>query len=81
MGVHRSEVQRRRRKDATETKLVNRVRKNKERARRDTRITRELKAGSLPYSPAAMSWLSRKLDRKSSQITQEEVDGLLKEPQ
>jgi hypothetical protein len=81
MGVHRSEVQRRRRKDATETKLVNRVRKNRERARRDARIMRELKAGSLPYSPAAMSWLSRKLDKRSSRITQKEVDCLLREPQ
>jgi hypothetical protein len=81
MGVHRSEVQRRRRKDATETRLVNRVRKNKERARRDARIMRELKAGSLPYSPAAMSWLGRKLEKRSTGITQEEVDGLLNKPQ
>lgn len=62
--------------DAIETKLVNRVGKTKERARRDERMVAKLKAGSLPYTPPVMSWLSRKLEKASSRITQNEVNAL-----
>jgi len=62
--------------DAIETKLVNRVGKTKERARRDERMVAKLKAGSLPYTPPVMSWLSRKLEKSSSRITQDEVNAL-----
>ena len=37
-----------------------------------------LKAGKLPYIPSIMSWLSTQLDKKSTRITQADVDGLLK---
>jgi hypothetical protein len=77
MGVHRSALRHRRRSDAAETKLVNRVTKARERARRDARIMATLKAGSLPYSPTVMSWLSRKLDKKASRLTQEDVNAVL----
>ena len=33
----------------------------------------KLKAGSLPYAPTAMSWLSRELGKKASRITPDDV--------
>jgi hypothetical protein len=52
--------------------------KKKERARRDDRMLALIKQGKLPYIPAVMSWLSERLDKKSTRITQADVDGLLK---
>ncbi len=63
--------------DAAATKLVNRAQKAGERRCRDARMVEKLKAGSLPYAPVVMSWLSRKLDMKSSRITQDQVNTLL----
>jgi len=77
MGVHRSELRRRRRTDAAETKLRNRPVKTKERARRDARMVEKLRTGSLPYAPTVMSWLSRKLDRGASKITHQDVQTLI----
>jgi len=56
---------------------VGRVRKKKERARRDVRMVACVKAGSLPYAPAVMSWLSMKLKKPATKITQEEVQQLV----
>lgn len=65
--------------DAKATKLVNRVKKTKERARRDARMVAMIKkGGSLPYAPVIMSWLSRKLDKSASVITPEDVKALVK---
>jgi hypothetical protein len=64
--------------DAAGTKACNRIRKTKERNRRDARILAELKSGSAPYTGVVMSWLSRKLDKQSSKITQDEIKSLLK---
>jgi hypothetical protein len=52
--------------------------KKKEHKRRDARILGILKAGKLPYVPSVMSWLSARLDKKSTRITQADVEGLLK---
>jgi len=76
-NVHRSEFRHRRRTDALETRAVNRVRKQKERVRRDARMVECVKSGSLPYAPAVMSWLSAKLQRPAAKITQEEVRQLV----
>ena len=76
MGMHRSAKRRRRRSDAVKTKARNHVVKTKERARRDARMVGKVAAGSLPYTPAVMSWLSRTLDKKSSRITPEDVKAL-----
>jgi len=65
-----------RRTDALATRAENSHKKSKERARRDARMMDTLKSGSLPYSPAVMSWLSRKLGQRSSRITQEQVNSL-----
>ena len=77
MGIHRSHLRRRDRQDAAETKVVNRVVKDSERKRRDARMVEKLKARSLPYTPAVMSWLSRKLDKPSSKITPQDVQTLM----
>ena len=77
MGIHRSAVMRQDRADAIATKKVNRLRKNKERARRDARIVARIQAGDLPYTPEVMSWLSRALNIPSSKITQDDVNRLL----
>lgn len=77
MGLGRSALQHRRRSDAAETKARNRIVKEKERARRGARMMDKLKAGSLPYTPAVMSWLSRELGKKATDITQEDVQTLL----
>lgn len=77
MGLGRSELQNRRRTDASITKARNGIVKDKERARRGARMIDKLKAGSLPYTPAVMSWLSRELDKRASMITQQDVETLL----
>ncbi len=74
---HRSERFRIRNEDATATKIVNRKFKVQERSRRDTRMMDTIKSGSLPYTPDVMSWLSAKLDKKSSRVTDGDVKTLL----
>ncbi len=64
--------------DASRTKARNRGRKAKERQRRDARMVGELKAHELPAGPAVMSWLSRKLLKKATRITQEDVTMVLR---
>ena len=56
----------------------NGILKKKERARRDVRMLEILKKGQLPYIPSVMSWLSMQLDKKSTRITQADVDTMLK---
>lgn len=63
--------------DALAAQARNGDRKRKERTRRDARMIENLKADSLPYSPAVMSWLSRKLDKKARRITPQDVNTLL----
>ncbi len=74
----RSERLRMRKSDAQVTKTANRVHKTRERARRDARMLETIKAGSLPYTPDVMSWLSVSLDKKSSRITGDDLKTLLK---
>ena len=64
--------------DMKTSRRKNGVFKKRERARRDTRMLGLLKLGQVPYIPSVMSWLSEKLDKKSTRITQADVDGLLK---
>lgn len=78
MGIHRSHLRNRDRMDALETRARNRVPKAMERARRDARMVEKIKAGELPYAPPVMSWLSFRLDKQASKITQEDVKTLLR---
>jgi hypothetical protein len=67
-----------RRFDMAESRIVNGLRKRKERALRDQRMKNLVKKGKLPYTPPIMSWLSAQLDKPSRLITQAEVEKLLK---
>lgn len=78
MKVTRSMFQAYRQKDAIETKARNKRKKEPERVRRDARMVTQIKAGSLPYTPDVMSWLSRKLDKPARKITDADVKTLLK---
>lgn len=80
MGMHRSALRRRRRADAIETKARNVVVKCQERTRRDARMLEMVRHGSLPYTPVVMSWLSRKLHKRSSRITPDDIRALVNEP-
>jgi len=77
MGVHRSTIMRQDRMDFEKANAENRINKGKERVRRDARMIAKLQAGSLPYTPVVMSWLSRKLHKKSSDVTLDDVKTLL----
>ncbi len=77
MSIHRSHQQRRERQDAARTRIKNKTWKDMERARREARMLDVLRAGGPPYSPAVMSWLSRRLDKKAGKITPEDVKTLL----
>lgn len=51
--------------------------KRKERANRDARIVRLIKAGKFPYTPAVQSWISVRLGIPFSRVTEEQVKALL----
>jgi hypothetical protein len=52
--------------------------KAEERERRDKRMRAILKAGKLPYSRVVRNWLCVKLGKKESQLTDADVQKLLK---
>src|SRR5258708_5958449 len=64
--------------DQAFSRRTNGMRKMKEGIRRDKRMIDLVKKGTLPYTPAIMSWLSSQLDKPSSKIAQ--TDRLLVEP-
>jgi hypothetical protein len=65
--------------DQATSRLVNGIRKEKERARRAKRMKDLIKTGKPPYTPAVRSWLSNQTGKPATQITQEDVDALMKE--
>ena len=77
MGARRIRREQRR-VDMAESRLVNGMRKTKERARRTGRLRDIVAKGKLPYAPFVMSWLSGALDKPSRLITQAEVDAWAK---
>jgi hypothetical protein len=60
------------------SRTVNGHLKRKERVSRDARITRLIKAGKFPYTPAIQSWISTKLGVPFSQVTEADVKALVK---
>ena len=76
MGARRIRREQRR-ADMKESRHRNGIRKAKERARRSSRMLETIKKGTLPYSPAVMSWLSTQLDKRSKLITQADVKRLV----
>ena len=77
MVEKRSVQKRHTQEDALETRAKNRIYKDKERARRDARMMAIVRDGSPPYSPAVMSWLSRKLGKNAGRITSDDIATLL----
>jgi hypothetical protein len=77
MGARRIRREQRR-EDMSDSRYRNGIRKTKERARRDARMLETVKKGKLPYAPAVMTWLSEKTGKRSSLLTQAEVDRLAK---
>ena len=73
MVMRRGERLDKRRRDAAEQRRVNERTKTKERARRDARMIERVKSGTLPYTPEVMSWLSAKLGKKASRITDQDI--------
>ena len=76
MGIHRSAAAGKRRRQAKKTRRLNERRKVPERARRDARMMERIKQGSPPHTPEVMSWLSAKLGKKASRITEEDITRL-----
>ena len=74
------------RRDFLDKRLANQIKtrriksrvKDAERDRRETAMLGILKDGELPYTPGVMSWLSVKLGKKASKITQKDVKSLVK---
>ena len=64
--------------DQKVTRSVNGPLKAQERERRDARMKAALKAGQMPYGRVLRNWLAVKLRKKESQITQADVDKILK---
>ena len=54
--------------------------KRKERNRKDERMLEAVKAGTLPYVPAIMSWISTKLNKRSSLLKAEDIQKLVATP-
>jgi hypothetical protein len=77
MGARRIRREQRR-VDMTQSRLVNGVRKVKERSRRQGRLREIVKDAKLPYSPSVMSWLSMELNKPSRLLTQGEIDAWAK---
>ena len=77
MGARRIRREQRR-VDMAQSRLVNGLRKVKERDRRQKRLREIVTKAKLPYAPFVMSWLSEELDKPSRLITQAEVDAWAK---
>ena len=76
MGTRRDRLDNRIAK-ATATRRQNSPIKTKERARRDTNMLALIKRSDPPYTPAVMSWLSRKLEKPAKSITPDDVKALV----
>ncbi len=77
MSLHRTHRKKLDREEARATKVRNRVFKDRERDRRDARMMSLVRAGKPPYSPAIMSWLSRRLDKPAAKITSADIKTIL----
>jgi hypothetical protein len=77
MGARRIRRQQRQ-TDMAKSRQVNGMLKTKERVRRDARMLGYVQKGKLPYLPGVMSWLSTKLNKPSKQITDADVNQLVK---
>ena len=63
--------------DMAESRRVNSKYKDKERVRRDGRMLGLLKQAKKPYTPALLSWLSVRLDKAATRITESDISKVL----
>lgn len=66
-----------RQRDMRASRIENGMLKRKERSRRDATMATLVKKGSLPYTPAILSWLSEKLDKPGRLITADDVNKVV----
>ena len=59
----------------TTTRRENSLKKDKERVRKSECNIKLIKESKFPYTPALMSWLSAEIGKKSSQITEADVQA------
>lgn len=52
--------------------------KQKERAAREVRMVELIKTGRFPFTPSIASWISGKLGKPFTQVTEAEAQGLAK---
>ena len=76
MGTRRKRRERRQ-ADMRESRMLNGERKRNEQARRDARMRELIKNGKPPYTPTILSWLSAKLDKPATRITEDDVKAVL----
>jgi hypothetical protein len=63
----------RHREKAAVSRAENSTRKRKGRANRDKAMLEIIKKGQYPFTPAIMSWVSEKLNKPSSKVSETEV--------
>lgn len=66
------------RDDHAASRTVNGHLKRKERANRDKRMVQLVKDGKFPFTPAIQSWISVKIGKPFTQITEEQAKALTK---
>ena len=62
---------------AKATRQRNSVSKAKERTRRDELHLALLKQGHFPFTPDLMNWVGQKINKKTSQVSETDVQSLL----
>jgi hypothetical protein len=60
------------------SRIANGHLKRKERANRDKKMAELIQKGTFPYIPSVMSWVSEKLGKPATQVTEAEAKALAK---
>ena len=60
------------------TRIENGTIKRKERAKRDAKMVELLKKGKFPYIPSIQTWVSEKIGKPFTQVTEAEAHELTK---
>ena len=76
MGIRHERLEMRKAK-ATKIRRRNSPIKTRQRQRRETVMLARLRRSQPPYTPAMLSWLSRKLDKPARRITPQDIKALL----
>ncbi len=59
------------------TRRENSLKKDRASVRRANDMTKLVKEGTFPYTPAIMSWLSAEIGTKSSQLTEADIKAFI----